>query len=607
MAFALPSAGLIDPSCTLKVGAVALSAFRTVSSCTTCPVSHGANKSTLCFGSQGGYKKLHEGDESDEAAGYAFVTPPSSPAGAPSQQIRPSQLPQAQQLHRDHYQRFKYITRTAYQLPHDLAGAATALSPAAPCPYRQYYRQSISECSSDCPTTSSKDYSSSISTFNHGLESRYPGTHASCRTAAGGGSHQRCALLSSITSSVVHSSLPRPAASGLFALFGPGVLPPGLGSPQLQALTFRLYQVMSASLRAEIQAAAIKKQTGVSLKYLLDFGMQPLERQMLLSARFLHSEIPIRLAHRLMDLNHLPPSLSEEPHVRRVKGWYTESFADFRSFPPIKDNMDVVRFTAMLKTAFRRHNNVVPAIAKGVEEYKRDLERTGEPSQEHESEIQHFLDTFFLSRIAIRFLAGHHISMFEPPRQDHIGLVNTRCSPYLITSDAVSEARAICFREYGGAPQVTVLGNTGLTMAYVPSHLHHMVFELVKNSLRAVQERYSESDLEPPPIQVVVAEGLEDVTIKVSDQGGGIPRSGLQRIWTYLYTTARSPLPDVDIDSTNMPAVLAGYGCGLPLSRLYARYFGGDLQIISMEGYGTDAYLHLARLGNDEEPLPGAV
>jgi pyruvate dehydrogenase kinase 2/3/4 len=103
-----------------------------------------------------------------------------------------------------------------------------------------------------------------------------------------------------------------------------------------------------------------------------------------------------------------------------------------------------------------------------------------------------------------------------------------------------------------------------------------------------------------------VAEGEEDITIKVSDEGGGIPRSGLPKIWTYLYTTARSPLDDLagESEGSDGPSVLAGYGYGLPISRLYARYFGGDLAIISMEGYGTDAYLHLNRLGNVQEPLP---
>jgi pyruvate dehydrogenase kinase 2/3/4 len=101
-----------------------------------------------------------------------------------------------------------------------------------------------------------------------------------------------------------------------------------------------------------------------------------------------------------------------------------------------------------------------------------------------------------------------------------------------------------------------------------------------------------------PVFRVVIAEGGEDVTLKVSDEGGGIPRSGLPRIWTYLYSTAKHPVEGAG------PAVLAGYGYGLPISRLYARYFGGDLQIISMEGYGTDAYLHLSRLGIVQEPLP---
>ena len=105
-------------------------------------------------------------------------------------------------------------------------------------------------------------------------------------------------------------------------------------------------------------------------------------------------------------------------------------------------------------------------------------------------------------------------------------------------------------------------------------------------------------------MRIVVAEGVEDITIKVSDEGGGIARSGLPRIWTYLYTTAKNPMGGADLENPQMPAALAGYGYGLPISRLYARYFGGDLQVLSMEGYGTDASLHLSRLADKQEPLP---
>lgn len=49
----------------------------------------------------------------------------------------------------------------------------------------------------------------------------------------------------------------------------------------------------------------------------------------------------------------------------------------------------------------------------------------------------------------------------------------------------------------------------------MPAHLHLMVFELVKNSLRAVQERYMDADDVAPPVRIIVAEGIEDVTIKV--------------------------------------------------------------------------------------------
>jgi hypothetical protein len=50
----------------------------------------------------------------------------------------------------------------------------------------------------------------------------------------------------------------------------------------------------------------------------LDFGSKPIERQLVLSAQFLHNELPVRLSHRVAELENLPYGLSAKPHVLKV-------------------------------------------------------------------------------------------------------------------------------------------------------------------------------------------------------------------------------------------------------------------------------------------------
>ena len=62
----------------------------------------------------------------------------------------------------------------------------------------------------------------------------------------------------------------------------------------------------------------------------------------------------------------------------------------------------------------------------------------------------------------------------------------------------------------------------------------------------------------------------------------------MKKIWSYLFTTADSSIQEGMVGDSpktdhGIDAPLAGLGYGLPISRSYCRYFGGDLSIMSME------------------------
>ena len=147
----------------------------------------------------------------------------------------------------------------------------------------------------------------------------------------------------------------------------------------------RLSEAFSKNLVDDIYRGSFRNQTGVSLKYMMDFGNHPRDQQLLFSAQFLHKELPIRLAHRVAELENLPFGLSTKPQVLTVRDWYVESFEDIREMKEINSMEREEKFTELLSSVMKRHNDVVPMIARGVLELKNELAEKSKKGGSHGS------------------------------------------------------------------------------------------------------------------------------------------------------------------------------------------------------------------------------
>ena len=101
----------------------------------------------------------------------------------------------------------------------------------------------------------------------------------------------------------------------------------------------------------------------------------------------------------------------------------------------------------------------------------------------------------------------------------------------------------MCAETYGVAPEVFISGDRRFPVPYIPSHFDYIVYEVLKNSARAVVERHLAAQSGPgashrvPPIRVRICKGDEHVVLRISDEGGGIPKDLEARIWQFGFTT----------------------------------------------------------------------
>jgi len=342
----------------------------------------------------------------------------------------------------------------------------------------------------------------------------------------------------------------------------------------------------------------------LTIKQFKEFGLTGTEED---SFVFLRKEIPVRMANIMKEINLLPGNLLQMPSILILQDWYAQSFKELVQYEAESkpDRIMMHKYCQILKTIQNRHNNVVQTMAQGVLE----LRESHQLDNQTYMAIQYFLDRFYMSRISIRMLIHQHTLLFEHDADKdtkRIGMIDPKCRVKSVIMEAFQNAAYLCEEYYTCAPEIELKGQTmvinsrgkkeGLSLAYPPPHLYHIMFELFKNSMRATVETHNGAK-EIPAIEVLVAKGEHDVSIRVSDQGGGIARHITDHMFHYLFSTAPRP----SMTPTKPP--LAGYGYGLPLSRLYARYFHGDLILNSYDGYGTDAVVYLKTLTHEAKEL----
>mmetsp|Transcript_2886 Transcript_2886/g.6247 ORF Transcript_2886/g.6247 Transcript_2886/m.6247 type:complete len:416 (-) Transcript_2886:246-1493(-) len=335
-------------------------------------------------------------------------------------------------------------------------------------------------------------------------------------------------------------------------------------------------------------------------------------------ARLVHKELPFRFAARI-------------EHIEAVTGWeqqlelqqlheiFLDSFSELRmSEPPGTEECplsvsDLKEYTEVIRNVRTRHRPVVALLAEAFRKMMHN-----DAAWIEDDAFQSWADTFLLSRISTEMLTSHYMAVVESHdpsaaqllSEDHIGIVDTKCNPGRICEEAAKAVQAMYRsprRQLAGNLSIEVHSHSdsgslsAIEFSYIPKYLFYIVQELIKNSARATVEA-CEMDrrrtLSQRPIVVTVCADQKQVAIRIADQGGGVPFGKADEIWSYRFSTSKQPVQEY----LESGSPLAGWGVGLPLGRLYARYLGGSLELMNVPGTGVDAYLFLRRIAPEGVP-----
>uniref|UniRef100_A0A8C5HNM6 Protein-serine/threonine kinase n=1 Tax=Gouania willdenowi TaxID=441366 RepID=A0A8C5HNM6_GOUWI len=247
------------------------------------------------------------------------------------------------------------------------------------------------------------------------------------------------------------------------------------------------------------------------------------------------SELPVRIAHRIKGFRSLPFIIGCNPTILQVHELYIRAYHMLVDFPQIKDQEDEARFCKMVQQLLDDHKDVVTMLAQGFRECRRHIQ--------DEMIIRNFLDTTLCSRLGIRMLATHHLAHHEE-NPEFVGIISRRLSPKKVIEKWVDFARRLCEHQYGNSPRVRINGHVAARFPFIPLPLDYILPELLKNAMRATMESHLETPYNVPDVIVTIANNDIDFVIRISDRGGGIPHSIIDKVMDYHFSTAEESAQD---------------------------------------------------------------
>eukprot|EP00927_Polykrikos_kofoidii_P044164 TRINITY_DN38208_c0_g1_i2.p1 TRINITY_DN38208_c0_g1~~TRINITY_DN38208_c0_g1_i2.p1 ORF type:complete len:435 (-),score=58.26 TRINITY_DN38208_c0_g1_i2:59-1258(-) len=327
---------------------------------------------------------------------------------------------------------------------------------------------------------------------------------------------------------------------------------------------------------------------------------------------WLHEELRVRFAHQLLDYYRLPYMVLMCKPFAEVHDMHLRTFDVLSELPEMKTGRDVVMFARTLRREFQSHGETVNLLRQGLSEMRHNVD-VGDLKPLHG-----FMDKFLTTKIGNRVLAENFVNWLDRVKMGNVhitapGVVN-ECTLAPLLANMSSSIGGLCRDIYGQSPDVIIDDSLDTTVPIIPAHLNFIFQEVLKNSVHATMEYHLSSGSAcdaPPPIHVSIRPGTFDVDVKVSDRGGGIKRRVQRKIWNYNFSAPPASADGAPPSTTSLLQTvhedrklkrqLSGYGVGMPISRLFARYFGGDLMLSSVYGYGTDVSIRLNRLGDHVE------